>query len=259
MSYVTIDDHRMHYRIDGPADAPVLMLAHSLGADLTMWDLQAAALSERFRIVRYDGRGHGASSDTHVLTTIERLARDALGLLDALSLPQVHFCGLSLGGQVGQWLGANAPARLHKLVLANTAARIGTHESWAARIEAVRCGGLSAVAPAILNRWFTPGFHARQPETVAALGRVLLTTPSDGYVACCGAIRDADFRETVQTIAAPTLVIAGSHDAATPPADGRWLAGAIPRAWYHEFDTAHLSNVEAAEQFTAVVAEFLAH
>jgi 3-oxoadipate enol-lactonase len=257
MPFATVDDARVHYRIDGPALGPVLVLAHSLGADLTMWDAQAAALSGVFRVLRYDARGHGASSVTPGPDTIERLARDVLGLLDALDLPQVHFCGLSLGGMVGLWLGAHAPERVCKLVLANTAARIGTPESWNARIAAVRSGGLAAVAPAVLGRWFTPGFGQRRPEAVEVIRRVLLATSVDGYAAGCAAVREADLRAEARTVAVPTLVIAGARDEATPPASSRWLAQAIPGAGYCELPAAHLSNSEAAEQFTTAVSDFL--
>jgi 3-oxoadipate enol-lactonase len=257
MPFATVDDVRVHYRIDGPAGGPVLVLAHSLGADLAMWDPQAAALAGAFRVLRYDARGHGGSSVTPGPYTVERLARDALGLLDALAVPRAHFCGLSLGGMVGLWLGAHAADRLVKLVLANTAARIGTPESWNARIDAVRRGGLAAIAPAVLDRWFTGGFRERQPESLAAVRQSLLATPVDGYAAGCAAVRDADLRDTARAVAVPTLVIAGTHDAATPPADGRWLADTIPGARYRELATAHISNVEAADQFTAAVSDIL--
>src|SRR5262245_33912643 len=176
MPFATVDDARVHYRIDGPAGAPVLVFAHSLGADLSMWDPQAATLAGKFRVLRFDARGHGASSVTPGPYTVERLARDVLGLLDALAIPRAHFCGLSLGGMVGLWLGAFSADRVGKLVLANTAARIGTPESWKARIDAVERGGLAAVAPAVLDRWFTAGFRGRQPEAVAAVQRVLVAT-----------------------------------------------------------------------------------
>jgi 3-oxoadipate enol-lactonase len=257
MPFATIDDMRVHYRIDGPATAPVLVLAHSLGADLTMWDAQAAALAGAFRVLRYDSRGHGSSSVTPEPYTVDLLARDVLGLLDALGIPRVHFCGLSLGGMVGLWLGAHASERINKLVLANTAARIGTLESWKSRIDAVQRGGLAAVAPVIIERWFTIEFRERHPEAVESVRRALLATPADGYIAGCVAVRDADLRDAARAVAVPTLVIAGTHDVATPAADGRWLADAIPGARYCELPAAHISNVEAADQFTAAVSDFL--
>jgi 3-oxoadipate enol-lactonase len=257
MPFATVDDVRVHYRIDGPADGPVLVLAHSLGADLTMWDAQVAALAGAFRVLRYDARGHGASSVPPGPSTVERLARDALGLLDAVGVPRAHFCGLSLGGMVGVWLAAHAAGRVGRLVLANTAARIGTPQSWNARIDAVQRGGLVAVAPTVLDRWFTPGFRERRPEAVVAVRRALLATPTDGYAAGCAAVREADLRDAARAVAVPTLVIAGTHDVATPPTDSRWLADAIPGARYCELAAAHVSNVEAAEEFTAAVSDFL--
>ncbi|HJZ60112.1 MAG TPA: 3-oxoadipate enol-lactonase [Gemmataceae bacterium] len=257
MPFATVDDARVHYRIDGQADGPILVLSHSLGADLTVWDAQAAALTGAFRVLRYDARGHGASSVTPGPYTVERLARDALGVLDALAIPRTHFCGLSLGGMVGLWLGAHAAERLGKLVLANTAARIGTPEFWKARIDAVQRGSLAAVAPAVLDRWLTAGFREQQTEAVAAVRRALLATAADGYIAGCAAVRDADLRDAARAVAVPTLVIAGARDAVTPPADSRWVADAIPGARYCELAAVHLSNVEATEQFTAAVSDFL--
>jgi 3-oxoadipate enol-lactonase len=257
MPFATVDDLRVHYQIDGPVGGPVLILAHSLGADLTMWDPQAAALADKFRILSYDSRGHGGSTVTPGPYTVERLARDAVGLLDALAIPRAHFCGLSLGGMVGLWLGAHAAERVDRLLLANTAARIGTTESWNERIFAVSRGGMTAIASAVLDRWFTSGFCERRPETVAAVRQVLLATPADGYTAGCAAVRDADLRDAAHSVTVPTLVISGAHDAATPPADGRWLADAIPSTCHCELAAAHISNVEAADQFTTAVTNFL--
>jgi 3-oxoadipate enol-lactonase len=257
MPFATVDDVRVYDRIDGPADRPVLVLAHSLGTDLSMWDPQAAALAGVFRVLCFEARGHGVSSVTPGPYTVERQARDALGLLDALAIPRAHFCGLSLGGMVGLWLGAYAAGRVGKLVLANTAARIGTPDFRNARIDAVLRGGLAAVAPAVLDRWFTAGFRERRPEAVAAVRRALLATPAAGYAAGCAAVRDADLRDVARAVAVPTLVIAGAHDVATPPADSRWLADVIPGARYCELAAAHLSNIEAADQFTAAISDFL--
>jgi 3-oxoadipate enol-lactonase len=180
-----------------------------------------------------------------------------LHILDRLSLERVHFCGLSLGGMTGMWIGINAPERLQKLILCNTAARIGSAETWNARIEAVRKSGMKSVAPAVIERWFTPAFRAAAPETIAQTQRMMEASPPEGYVACCAAIRDMDQREAISSINAPTLVIAGAQDHATPPADGQFLAGKIRGARYVELPTAHLSNVEAAAQFSSEVLRFL--
>ncbi len=256
-AFVEIDGARIHYRFDGPAGAPVVMLANSLGADLSMWDRQIEALARSFRVLRYDARGHGASSVTPGPYDIDRLGRDAVGLLDALAVERSHFCGLSLGGIVGMWLGSHAPGRLRTLALCNTAACIGPPELWNTRIDRVRAGGMAAIAQGVIERWFTPAFRAREPDTAAAMRGMLERAPVAGYVACCEAVRDTDQREAVARIQLPVLVIAGAHDAATPAADGRFLADRIPAARYVELDAAHLSNVEATPAFNAALLAFL--
>jgi 3-oxoadipate enol-lactonase len=257
MPFATIDDIRIHYRFDGPGDATVIMLSNSLGTDFGMWEPQVAALAARHRVLRYDARGHGQSTVTAGPYTIERLARDAQGLLDALALERVHFCGLSMGGVVGQWLGVHASQRIARLVLCNTAARIGTPEIWNARIESVRNGGMAAIVDAVLERWFTPAFRAAAPEAIEKTRAMLLRAAPDGYIACCEAIRDMDQRESVASIDLPTLVIAGTHDISTPPADGRFLAERVKGAQYVELPAAHLSNIETASAFNLAVARFL--
>ena len=220
----------LFYRVDGAADGPALVLSHSLGMDLGMWDPQIPAFGKRFRVVRYDGRNHGRSAVVPGACSMEDLGRDALALLDALQLDRVHFCGLSQGGMVGMWLGSHAPDRIERLALCNTAAHMDAAAVWNARIEAVQRGGMEAVAEAVLERWFTAGFRARRPDVVAAARRTLLATDPQGYVACCGALRDQDQRAKLSSIRAPTLVIAGRSDAATPPAKGREIAEAITGA-----------------------------
>ena len=258
MPFAEIGDVRIRYQWDGPENAPVVMLSNSLGSDLTMWDAQAAAWSKRFRVLRYDTRGHGESSVTPGPYSMQQLGCDVVALIEALGVERVHFCGLSMGGQTGMWLGGNAPARLHKLVLCNTGAKIGTPEVWAARIEAVKGGGMKSIAPAVMERWFTAGFRAKEPAKVAALQNVLEATNPDGYIANCEAVRDFDYRERVDKIAVPTLVIAGAADASTPPADGRFIAERIAGAKFVELNAAHLSNIEDEARFTKEVAAFLA-
>jgi 3-oxoadipate enol-lactonase len=255
--FIDASDVRIHYRFDGPADAPVVMLGNSLGTTLAMWDAQAAALAPKRRVLRYDTRGHGQSSVTPGSCTMTQLARDALDLLDALGLDRVDYCGLSMGGMVGQWLGAHAPQRLRKLVLANTSARIGPPELWNARIDTVRREGMAGIVEPLLARWLTPEFGARSPAAVDKLRDMLLGIDPDGYVASCAAVRDMDQRAAAPRIAVPTLVIAGTHDAATPPADGRFLAESIGGARYVELPAAHLSNVEAEGAFTRALVGFL--
>ena len=257
MPHTAVADTELHYELQGPAGAPVLVLSHALGADLTMWDPQAAALSRTFRVLRYDARGHGGSAATAPPYTLDRLAADVLGLLDALELPRVHFCGLSMGGLVGMWLGRHAADRVLSLVLANTGARIGSEESWNARIAAVSGGGLESVSGGVMERWFTPAFRAAAPATVEKTRAAFERTPAAGYLGCCAAVRDADLRGELGSIRTPTLVIAGHADAATTPGDGRLVADGIPGARYLELPAAHISNLEAAEGFTAALAGFL--
>jgi 3-oxoadipate enol-lactonase len=258
MPVADVNGARIHYRVDGPEQAPVLMLCNSLGTDLGMWEPQAPAFAAQYRVLRYDRRGHGGSSATPGPYTIELLGRDALGLLEALGIERAHFCGLSLGGMVGMWLGTHAGARIEKLVLCNTAAQIGSPEPWNARIDAVRKGGMAAIEQGVLARWFTPAFLGEPTPMLGRMRETLLGLAPEGYAACCAAVRDMDQREAIARIAAPTLVVAGTHDAATPPAAGQFIAGRIPGARYVELPAAHISNVEVADRFNAAVLDFLA-
>lgn len=258
MPFAAVNGARLHYRFDGPEGAPVLVLCNSLGTDLSMWDPQVPAFARKLRVLRYDRRGHGASAVTPGPYTIEQLARDVLGLLDQLGIDRVRFCGLSLGGMTGMWLGTHAGKRVEKLVLCNTAAQIGSPDPWNARIDAVRKGGMSAIEAGVLARWFTPQFLERPTPMLGRMREVLLQLSPEGYAACCAAVRDMDQRESIARIAAPTLVIAGTHDAATPPAAGQFIAKQIPGARYVELDAAHISNVEAADRFTEAVLGFVA-
>jgi 3-oxoadipate enol-lactonase len=257
MTYTEISGARFHYRLDGPADATVVVLSNSLGTNFAMWDAQVRALAQRFRVLRYDSRGHGLSDVTPGPYTIEGLGHDVIGLLDALQIPTAHYCGLSVGGLIGQWLGINAWKRFKSLTLCNTAARIGTTDGWNTRIAAINEGGMAPIANGVVSRWFTEDFAKREPTWVEAARQMLLHTPPEGYVATCAALRDEDLRKHVSRVTLPTLVISGARDAATTPADGRFLADKIPGAEYLELNAAHLSNIEAAEPFTAALLKFL--
>ena len=257
MPFVDIQAGRFHYRFDGSPGWPVVVLSNSLGATLSMWDPQVPALSRQFRVLRYDPRGHGLSAAPAGPYTIEGLGRDVVGLLDALGIARAHFCGLSMGGLTGLWLGIHAAERLDRLVVCNTAARVGTAEAWNGRIATVRKGRMEAVVPALLERWFTAAFRASAPQVIESTRQMLLQAPVQGYVACCEAVRDADLREQVAEVKARTLVISGARDPVTPPADGRFLAEKIPGARYVELEAAHLSNVEAPAQFTDALLQFL--
>lgn len=248
---------RIHYEIDGAQDQPVLMLSHSIGTNLNMWGTVLPDLAARFRVLRYDTRGHGASSVPPGPYTIADLGNDVLALLDALEIRRCYFCGLSLGGMTGIWLGIHARARIEKLVLANAAARIGTREGWDARIALVQRTGMASIADSVIDRWFTAAFRQRSPATVAEVRQVLIDTSAEGYRNCCAAIRDADFADELPGVETPSLVIAGAFDPATTPDDGRTLAYNIPGATYVELETAHLSALEAPHGFSRSVLEFL--
>ena len=257
--FVTLGDGcRLAYHLDGPPDAPVLLLSNSLGTTLEMWDPQLVAFTERFRVLRYDSRGHGASDAPAGAYSMDRLVRDAEELLDVLGIDQVHFCGLSKGGMVGQWLGVRAPGRLDRLVLANTAMYMGPPAGWQQRIDDVRREGMSMLAEVTAERWFTPAFRARAPETVTWVQSMLLATPPEGYAACCAAIRDMDLRPTAALITSPVLVVAGTADPSTPAERADELAAALRvEARVVRLEAAHLSNVEQPDAFTSAVLDFL--
>lgn len=257
-SFVTGDGCRIAWRFDGPADAPVLLLSNSLGTSMAMWEPQLADFTRQFRVLRYDSRGHGASAAPEGGYGLDRLVRDAVELLDSLSLPRVAFCGLSLGGMIGQALSVRAPERVTRVVLANTSAYMGPAANWDQRIATVRANGMAPIADASVGRWFTPDFPARAPEAVEMIRQGLLATNPQGYAGCCAAIRDMDLRRQALVNTVPSLVLAGSQDLATPPADSKALAGTLGDARLVFLDAAHLSNVEQPEAFTREVLAFLA-
>jgi 3-oxoadipate enol-lactonase len=244
-----------HYEVTGPSDAPALVLSNSLGTSVAMWDRQVAALSEHFRLVRYDHRGHGRSPVPSGPYLLEELGRDVLDLLDHLGIRRASLCGVSLGAMVGMWLGANAPDRIDRLVLCCTSAHLPPAEAWAQRAATVRDAGTTeVVADAVLARWLTAAARERDPETVSWLRAMLLATPAEGYANCCGAIERMDLRGTIPAITAPTLAIAGAQDPATPPSHLEAIAAAIPDARLEVLDgAAHLANIERAELVNSLV------
>ncbi|MGI4857511.1 MAG: 3-oxoadipate enol-lactonase [Janthinobacterium lividum] len=261
MAFATINGIQLYYRIDArpgvDAHAPWLVLSNSLGSDVSMWSPQIDAFASRFRVLRYDTRGHGRSDAPAGPYTIDQLAGDVVGLLDALDIDRAHFCGVSMGGLTGIALAARFPGRFGKFVLANTAALIGTAATWTPRAAQARAAGMDSLTDAVIARWFTPAFFTAAPLFAGHVRDVLRHTSGEGYAANCEAIRDADLRDAARTIDAPVLVIAGTHDQSTPPAQGRELAAAIAHARYVELDAAHLSNIEKADEFTDAVSNFL--
>jgi 3-oxoadipate enol-lactonase len=222
-----------------------------------MWARQMGAFRTAYRVIRYDARGHGASSVPRGPYTLDQLGGDALAVLDAAGASEAHVCGISLGGITAQWLGLHAANRVRRLVLANTAARIGTIESWTERIDLVHQKGMSAVADLAMERWFTPAFRQRAPETVRAFRAMVQNCPADGYLGCCAALRDADLRDEVSAITAPALLIASSADTATPVEGLEFLRERMTASQMVTLESAHLSNVERAEEFTEAVLDFL--
>jgi 3-oxoadipate enol-lactonase len=260
VAQVQLADGVLNYQLDGPEGAPVLVLSNSLGTDLHMWDTQVPAFAAHFRVLRYDTRGHGGSLVTGGPYSIEQLGQDVLALLDALKIERAHFCGLSMGGLIGQWLGINAGERLNRLIVCNTAAKIGTPDTWNPRIEMVLRDGQAAMVglrDASIERWFTPAYSSSKPDQAKRITDMLAATSPQGYAANCGAVRDADFRDQLGAIKAPLLVISGSHDAVTPPAGGLFIQENVQGAEYAEFHAAHLSNVEVGEPFSRRVIDFL--
>lgn len=257
MPFANLQDAQLFYQWDGPEDAPVLVFSNSLGSTYRMWDPQVDVLSKHFRLLRCDTRGHGQSSVTPGPYTIEKLAADVLHLLDTLRVERACFCGLSMGGMIGMLLGATAAQRFHKIVLCNTGAKIGTHDAWNARITTVQQGGMKALASSVLDRWLTAGYRASHPQETAQMLAMLEGANPAGYAACCGAVRDMDYRDQLHRVQVPALVIAGAHDPATPPTDGRFLADHIRGAKFVELPAAHLSNIEASEHFNREILAFL--
>lgn len=256
-SIITDDLCRIAYQWHERPGAPVLVLSPSLGTAMSLFDPQLKALKPHFSVLCYDPRGHGASDVPSGNYSLDRLGRDVVELLDALGIERAHFLGVSLGGMTGQWLGYRVPERIASLTLTNTSAYMGPPSGWATRISTVLEHGMGAMVEPVLERWFTPGFRASGNPAIGAIGRLLEATAPAGYAGCSAAIRDMDLRPTAPLIAAPTLVIAGLQDPATPPEHAQFLARSIPGAQLVELDAAHLSNIECPELFNAAVLDFV--
>jgi 3-oxoadipate enol-lactonase len=257
MPVIQSDGCPINVETEGRADAPVLMMCNSLGTDLHMWDPQAPAFAREFRLVRYDRRGHGKSGVPKGPYTMEQLGRDALAVMDALGLAKVSWCGLSMGGMVGQWLGANAPGRINRLILSNTHSYYPDKAMWDDRIRMAQQKGIAGMVDATMERWFTKEFRERAPDRIAVMRDMFLKTQLDGFLGCCHAVRNMDLRDTHARIAAPTLVIVGAKDPATPPAAGEAIQQAIKGARLASIDAAHISNFEQPQVYVDTVLGFL--
>lgn len=256
MPYAELTHVRLRYSLEGREDMPLLVLVHSLGTDLTLWNDVTPALAARHRILRYDLRGHGMSSVPAGPYSIADLGQDLLELLEMLKVDCCDLCGLSIGGQVAMWLGAQVPRRFGRLIMANSAARIGTVAGWNERIARVRSEGLNGIAEEAMNRWFTDTFRQRAATRVAEMRSALAATPPEGYIACCAALRDSDLSALLPLIEAPVMVICGASDPVTTTGDGRSLAGTMRRASLIELDAAHISAVEQPVSFSAAALGF---
>jgi 3-oxoadipate enol-lactonase len=257
MPFANVNNARMFYRLEGRAGLPVLVMSHSLGCDHGMWEPQMPQLLERMQVLRYDTRGHGASDVPSSDCTIADLGLDVVALTLGLNIRNFAFCGLSMGGAIGQWLAINMRGSVTDLVLANTAPRFSTRDIWETRIRDVRSGGMQAIVDAVMGRFFTPTTLASDPYAQSVKSVFLGTDPA-GYAACCAALRDTDFTSSIGKINVPTLVIGGDQDPSTPwEGHGEVLARNIGGAKELRLDTAHLSNIGKAQEFTRAVLEFL--
>lgn len=257
MPTVDLEAARIHYRFDGDDSASTLVLVNSLGTDHSMWDKVAPAFARRYRVLRYDMRGHGLSGVPPGPYTLAELAGDLIRLLDHLKIARAHLCGLSLGGMVGAWIAIHRPERVGRLILANTDARIGSPEMWNERIAGIRRAGMAPLADATMARWFTPQFRAEHPAEIEPLRALLENCPAEGYIGCCAALRDADLRAGLSSISSRCLILAGEFDPATPAANARILHSAIRNSSFVELPCSHLSAWERPEEFQQAALDFL--
>lgn len=257
MPVIQSDGCAINVQVEGPEGAPVLMLSNSLGTNLSMWEPQAPAFAKHFRLVRFDRRGHGKSSVPKGPYTMEMLGRDAVAVMDGLGLKTVSWCGLSMGGMEGQWLGANAANRIDKLILSNTSCYYPDKTSWNDRIKIVQEKGLGALVGPNMERWFTKEFRERAPDKLEWMSKMFLATDAEGFLGCGMAVRDMDHRALLPKIKAPTLVIIGRSDPATTPEMGEYIRSQIPGATVAMLDAAHISNVEQPQAYAETVLGFL--
>ena len=257
MDELAIEGCPIKVRVEGEDTAPVLVLSHMLGTDLSLWDNLAPEFIKHFRVVRYDTRGHGGSGLGDAPVTLARLGRDVLAILDTLGIERAHFCGLSMGGAVGQWLLVHAPARIERAVIAGSAAKLGQPAVWNARIAAALADGMEQAVEPTLERWFGPAFAERAPEPVAAVRALVRATSPEGYAACCAALRDMDLRESLRSVTHPVLVVRGADDPSVSAEAAGHLVEAMANATAIEVEARHCASIEAEAEFSAAVVKFL--
>lgn len=248
---------KTNYKIQGTPNSPVLMFSNSLGATMAMWDELVPHLLPYFRVLQYDTRGHGLSEQTPGEYNVAMLGQDVIDLLDDLKLEKVYFCGLSMGGLIGQWLGIHHPERLHKLVISNTDSKIGTAEGWNDRIKTISQQGMSSIVEGTMVKWFTDAFRENNPSRVAEMTSLFLNNNPAGYTACCAVVRDADFRDNLNTISVETLIITGNEDEVTNVEQAEKMQQEIPNAQLKVFQARHLPSTELPKQYAACVIDFL--
>jgi 3-oxoadipate enol-lactonase len=261
MPFIRADDITVHYVLEGPESAPVVMLSNSLGTSLAVWEAQAVSLRSKYRVLRYDTRGHGLTDAPPAGNTgysIDQLADDAAALIKALGVKRVHLCGLSIGGMLGQKLAAKSPELLSSLILCDTAPYMNP-QVWDERIALIRKDGIEAVAEGTMQRWFTPRFREHQPDAVKGIRNMLVRTPAEGYVGCAYAIRNMDLRADDARIVCPTLIVVGEEDPATPVAAAREMNGAIKGSKLVIIpQSAHIVTIEQPAALNRAIGDFLA-
>ncbi len=248
---------KTNYKIQGTPNSPVLVFSNSLGSDMGMWDELIPYLLPYFRVLQYDTRGHGGSEALEGEYTIAQLGEDVINLLDDLNIRKVYYCGLSMGGLIGQWLGIHRPERLHKLIISNTDSKIGSDERWNDRIKTISTEGMGAIIEATLDKWFTDTFRKENPKRVNETKTVFLANDPIGYSGCCAAIRDADFREDINRISLDTLVITGDEDEVTDVAAAEIMKETIPNAQLKVFHARHLASTELPKEFAQTLIDFI--
>jgi 3-oxoadipate enol-lactonase len=255
--HLLLNGASIFYERSGVPGAPVLLLSHALGTTARMWEPLLELLGRQYELIRYDMRGHGQSSTPLGPYLIDQLGHDVLALVDSLHLRRIAFCGISAGGLIGQWLAVNAPENFRAFILCNTAAKIGTPESWNQRIAAVEQGGMAAIADALLARYLTASFREGHPEIAARMREMLAASDPLGYISACAAVRDADLRAAIANVRTPTYIVAGQHDALTTLDQARFMQQQISDSSLVELPAAHISSIEMPLEFAATVLTFL--
>lgn len=259
MPKINLSNFTCHYTLENFGHKKTLVLSNSLGTNSSMWEDNMDVLSHYFNVLRYDKRGHGESTINQDSVSIAELGSDVIELLDHLKLDQVYFCGLSIGGLTGQWLGINHPDRFEKIIISNTAAKIGTEEGWNARVKQVTENGLESILTGTADRWFTREYRDKHPDKVNAILGQFEKTSLQGYTACCYALSEADFRDQLHCLEVPTLIIVGTQDEVTTLKDGKFIQKRAPTTSLVTLDAAHMANMEHPEEFAKHIIHFTQH